>query len=51
MFIKREYPTTLEECFQAPVEGSIYAEQIDKLRAEGAIAPWKLDHSSLTHTC
>ena len=51
MFIKREYPTTLEECFQAPVEGAIYAEQIDKLRAEGAIRPWIVDNSSLTHTC
>ena len=51
MFIKREYPTTFEECFQAPVEGAIYAEQIDKLRAEGAIRPWIVDNSSLTHTC
>ena len=51
MFIKREYPTMLEECFQAPVEGAIYAEQIDKLRAEGAIRPWIVDNSSLTDTC
>ena len=51
MFIKREYPTMLEECFQAPVEGAIYAEQIDKLRAEEAIRPWIVDNSSLTHTC
>ncbi|HEY0725862.1 MAG TPA: hypothetical protein VGD41_18080, partial [Pyrinomonadaceae bacterium] len=51
MFIKREYPTMLEECFQAPVEGAIYAEQIDKLRAEGAIRPWIVDNSLLTHTC
>ena len=47
----REYPTTIEECFQSPVEGAIYAETVDKLRAEGAIGPWKLDHSALTHTC
>jgi hypothetical protein len=51
MFILREYPSTLEECFQSPVEGAIYAEQIDKLRAEGAIRPWIVDNSSLTHTC
>ena len=51
MFIKREYPTALEECFQAPVEGAIYAEQIDKLRADGAVRPWIVDNSSLTHTC
>jgi hypothetical protein len=30
MFILREYPSTLEECFQSPVEGAIYAELIDK---------------------
>jgi hypothetical protein len=51
LFMFREYPTTIEECFQSPVEGAIYAEAIDKLRAEGAIGPWKLDHSALTHTC
>ncbi len=37
MFIKREFPTVLEECFQTPIEGAIYAEIIDRLRAEGAI--------------
>ena len=31
-FILREYPSTLGECFQSPVEGAIYAELIDKLR-------------------
>ena len=51
MFILREYPSTLEECFQSPVEGAIYAELIDKLRAEGAIRPWKVDRSALVHTC
>ena len=51
MFILREYPSTLEECFQSPVEGAIYADLIDKLRAEGAIRPWKVDRSALVHTC
>ena len=51
MFMLREYPTTIEECFQSPVDGAIYAEAIDRLRASGAIGPWKLDHSALTHTC
>ena len=50
-FILREYPSTLGECFQSPVEGAIYAELIDKLRAEGAIRPWKVDRSALVHTC
>jgi hypothetical protein len=51
MFILREYPSTLEECFQSPVEGAIYAESIEKLRAEGAIRSWKVDRSALVHTC
>ena len=36
MFVKREFPTVLEECFQTPIEGAIYAEIIDRLRAAGA---------------
>jgi hypothetical protein len=50
MFVLREFPTLMEECFQAPVEGAIYAAAIDKLRVEGAIKPWIVDHSALTHT-
>ena len=50
MFVLREFPTVMEECFQAPVEGAIYAAAIDKLRVEGAIKPWIVDHSALTHT-
>ena len=50
MFVLREFPTVMEECFQAPVEGAIYAAAIDKLRVEGAIKPWIVDHSALVHT-
>ena len=50
MFVLREFPTVMEECFQAPVEGAIYAAAIDKLRVEGAIKPWIVDNSALTHT-
>ena len=25
MFVLREFPTVMEECFQAPVEGAVYA--------------------------
>ena len=50
MFVLREFPTVMEECFQAPVEGAIYAEAIDKLRVEGAIKPWIVDNSALVHT-
>jgi hypothetical protein len=35
MFVKREFPTMMSECFEAPVEGAIYAAEIDKLRLEG----------------
>ena len=50
MFIKREFPTVLEECFQTPIEGAIYAEIIDRLRASGAIRPAVVDTSALVHT-
>ena len=50
MFVLREFPTVMEECFQAPVEGAIYAAAIDKLRVEGAIKPWIVDNSALVHT-
>jgi hypothetical protein len=50
MFIKREFPTVLEECFQTPVEGAIYAEIIDRLRVCGAIRPAVVDTASLVHT-
>jgi hypothetical protein len=34
----------------ALVGGAIYAAAIDKLRVEGAIKPWIVDNSALTHT-
>ena len=40
----------LEECFQTPVEGAIYAEIIDRLRAQGAIQRAGVDNSALVHT-
>jgi hypothetical protein len=38
-----EYPTTLAECFMAPVPGAIYAKFIDKAKAEGRVInfPWE----------
>ena len=50
MFIWREFPTTIEECFRAPIEGAIYADLIDQLRAKGAIRHSEVDRSSLVHT-
>lgn len=34
----QEYPSMLSECFRAPIEGAIYAELLDKLRAGGRLA-------------
>jgi hypothetical protein len=31
--VRQEYPTTLDECWHAPVAGSIYGEELDRLRA------------------
>jgi hypothetical protein len=50
IFRFREYPSTLEECFQAPVEGAIYAPLIDQLRIHGRILDYPVDRSSLVHT-
>ncbi len=50
LFIFREFPTTLDECFKSPVEGAIYAGELDKLRASGAISAFKYDNSSVVHT-
>ncbi|NBW18685.1 MAG: hypothetical protein EBR82_63005 [Caulobacteraceae bacterium] len=50
LFIFREFPTTLDECFKSPVEGAIYAAELDKLRASGAISAFKYDNSTLVHT-
>ena len=47
MFIKCDFPTLLEECFQTPIEGAIYSEVIDRLRANGAIRPAAVDTSAL----
>lgn len=31
--MRQEYPTTMDECWHAPVTGSIYGEELDRLRA------------------
>lgn len=37
LFMKRENPTVLEECWEVPIEGAIYGETIEKIRARGQI--------------
>lgn len=50
IFIFREFPSTIEECFKSPMEGAIYADLLDKLRGKGAIKPFSWDGAALVHT-
>jgi hypothetical protein len=50
LFRYEEYPSLLEECFRAPIEGAIYAEILDKLRTTGAVRPGVVDRTLLVHT-
>ena len=50
LFRFEEYPTVLEECFRAPIEGAIYAEIIDRLRVNGGMVTGAVDRSLLVHT-
>ncbi|MCU0751547.1 MAG: hypothetical protein MUC40_00690 [Akkermansiaceae bacterium] len=50
IFMSREYPSTLDEAFSAPVEGAIYARFIDALRAESRIREFEWDRSYPVHT-
>jgi hypothetical protein len=45
IFVKREYPSTLEEAFSAPVQGSIYGPVLDELRAKRRISHFEYDRS------
>jgi hypothetical protein len=45
IFMFREYPTTPEEAFMAPVEGAIYGEIISKLRAARRVVPFEWNRS------
>lgn len=46
IFVKREYPSTLEEAFSAPVEGSIFGDIIMERRGAGRIIPFDYDPSA-----
>jgi hypothetical protein len=43
IFMLREYPTTPEEAFKAPIDGAIYGDVISELRAKGHIRPYEYD--------
>lgn len=50
IFMSREYPSTLEEAFRAPVEGAIFAKRMDQARSEGRIKPFPWDRGNPVHT-
>ncbi len=50
IFMTREYPSTLDEAFRAPVEGAIYAKRMDEARAESRIKEFPWDRSFPVHT-
>lgn len=45
IFMKREYPTTLDEAFAAPVEGAIYGDVINAARKNEQIHDFLVDRS------
>lgn len=50
LFIKREFPTTLQECWEAPVDDAIYAEAFAKALAEGRVRAGVYDDRLPVHT-
>lgn len=50
IFMARENPTFLDECWASPVPGAVYAESIERARAEGRVASFAVDGSALVHT-
>lgn len=50
LFMSREYPSTLEEAFRAPIEGAVYARFIDEARTSGRVREIFHDPAHLTFT-
>lgn len=50
VFMKRENPTFLDECWNAAIEGAIFGECIEEARTEGRIGPWPVDGRAVVHT-
>lgn len=50
IFMLRENPTFLDECWSSPVPGAIYAEEMDRARAEQRTGLMPVDPNSLVHT-
>lgn len=49
-FIYREFPTTIDECWMAPVEGAIYASTLEEIRGRGQIVRNVHERGKLVHT-
>jgi hypothetical protein len=45
IFRKREFPSTLEECFEAPIEGAIYGLLVAALRDAGGVYDFEWDRA------
>lgn len=51
LFIKREYPTTLQECWEAPVDDAIYAAEYARALSEGRVRRDLHDPEQPVYTC
>ncbi len=50
LFMSRENPSFLDECWTTPVPGSIYAEAIERARSEGRVCSMPISEGHLVHT-
>lgn len=50
IFMKRENPTFLDECWTAPIEGAIYAAHIDAARSDGRVCSMPVSGNCLVNT-
>ena len=48
--MKREYPSTPEEAFEASIEGAYYAEQMAQAELQGRVGPFKALPELPVHT-
>lgn len=51
IFVRREYPSTLDEAFSAPVKGAIYGEALARMLAEGRHTTFPINENAPVHTC
>lgn len=49
-YMKRENPTFLSECWEVPVDGAIYADEMNKALTQGRIGLFPIDGRAPVHT-